>query len=63
MKLYFDYMVLKGLKGNRLYFSSTTTNTLYYFEFSWKYVKNLFKRNVYIGLFPFRSKHIKVIPN
>ena len=62
MSLYFDYMVFKGLKGNRLYFSSTTSNTLYYFKFSWKYIKSLFNRNIYIGIFPFKVRHIKVIP-
>ncbi len=48
----FDLMKFKGIKGNRLYFSSRTSNMIYYFEFSWEYIKSIFNNTKikYVGL-------------
>lgn len=35
----FDLMKPHGIKNNRIYFKSRTNDNLYYFEFSWKYIK------------------------
>lgn len=35
----FDLMKPYGIKNNRIYFKSRTNDNLYYFEFSWKYIK------------------------
>lgn len=49
----FDLMKPYGIRNNRIYFKSRTNDNLYYFEFSWKYIKqHLFNSNTikWIGL-------------
>lgn len=57
----FDYAVISHYDKmtSRLYFKSTTSDLLYYFEFSWNYIKNIFNHTWYLLWFPLKRKHIK----
>lgn len=57
----FDFAVIDKFDKNtkRLYFKSTTSEVMYYFEFTWKYIKNIFNIKWHILCFPFMRKHIK----
>lgn len=49
----FDRMKLIGFSKNKIHFQSRTDKSkYYYFEFSFKYIKNIFNRAItkYIGL-------------
>lgn len=51
MKVCFDLMKPIGIIGNRIYFKSRTTPGIrYYFEFSWKYIKSILTKKIYIGI-------------
>ena len=46
-----DLMKPIGIIGNRIYFKSRTTPGIrYYFEFSWKYIKSILTKKIYIGI-------------
>lgn len=49
MKIKFDYMKFHNISENRLIFKSQTSDTVYYFEFSLRYLLNLFSGVKYIG--------------
>lgn len=48
----FDLMKFSGYSNRRLYFSSRRNNNVYYFEFSWNYIKFIFDKTKikYVGL-------------
>lgn len=47
----FDWMRPYGFNRNRLYFKSQTCNKYYYFEFSWKFMRNIISDEIkYIGI-------------
>ena len=47
----FDWMRPYGFSKNRLYFKSQTCNKYYYFEFSWKFMRNIISDEIkYMGI-------------